>query len=220
MARKPDPGARERILGVATRLFNAHGVHAVGLQQIIDELGCGKHLLYREFATKDDLVVAYLRRCRDDWTSIVEEASRAHTGDPAGQIVAIVRAIADRAIVAGHRGCPVHNTHAEFPEADHPAHRVSVEHFDAIRTQLHDLAKRAGAADPRTLADRIMLIIDGLNVNGATHGSQGAAAAAVPFAEDVVRSALAAGERREPGREPGREATTVTAGNRRRIRPE
>jgi AcrR family transcriptional regulator len=190
MARKPAPDARERILDAATRLFNAHGVHAVGLQQIIDDLGCGKHLLYREFATKDDLIVAYLRRCRDDWTSVVEDASRSHAGDPAGQIVAIVRAVAERATAAGHRGCPVHNTHAEFPAADHPAHQVSVEHFDAIRSHLHDLATRAGAADAGTLADRLMLIIDGLNVNGATHGSEGAAAAAVPFAEEVVRNAL------------------------------
>jgi hypothetical protein len=55
--------------------------------------------------------------------------------------------------------------------------------------QFEDLAERAGARDPRALADRIMLIIEGLNANGAVLGRSGAASEAVTFAEDVVRAA-------------------------------
>jgi AcrR family transcriptional regulator len=190
MSRTPTPDARDRILAAATRLFDAHGVHAVGLQQIIDDLGCGKNFLYREFPTKDDLVAAYLGRCRQGWESIVEHASRPHEGDPAGQLVAIVNAVAEQAGKPGFRGCPVHNTNAEFPEQRHPAHRVAAEHFAAVRALLLDLAKRAGARDPRTLADRIELIIDGLNSNAAAHGRHGAAPAAVAFAEEVVRASV------------------------------
>src|SRR5436305_172976 len=97
MSRTPAPDARDRILAAAARLFDAHGVHAVGLQQIIDDLGCGKNFLYREFPTKDDLVVAYLRRCRQEWESIIEQARRPHEADQAGQLVAIVNAIAEQA---------------------------------------------------------------------------------------------------------------------------
>src|ERR1041384_3333572 len=86
MARNPDPGTRDRILDVATRLFAKHGVHAVGLQQIIDESGCGKNPLYREFGNKDELVVAFLERCREDWSAIVDEA--ADTTDPAQRLIA------------------------------------------------------------------------------------------------------------------------------------
>jgi AcrR family transcriptional regulator len=190
MSRTPAPDARDRILATAARLFDVHGVHAVGLQQIIDDLGCGKNFLYREFPTKDDLVVAYLRRCRQDWESIVERAIRPHEGDPASQLVAIVNAVAEQASTPDFRGCPVHNTNAEFPEQQHPTHRVSAEHFNAVRALLLDLAKRAGARDPRTLADRIELIIDGLNSNAAAHGGHGALPAAVAFAEEVVRAAV------------------------------
>jgi AcrR family transcriptional regulator len=190
MARRPDPDARQRILDTATGLFDTYGVHAVGLQQIIDELGCGKNLLYREFATKDDLVVAYLERCRVAWSSIIESATAPLPDDPAGQLVAIVRATVEHAVAPGYRGCPVHNAHAEFPDAMHPAYPVAVEHFTAVQDLLVDLAERAGAADPKALADRLALIIDGTNANGAALGGRGSALAAVAFAEDVVRAAL------------------------------
>jgi AcrR family transcriptional regulator len=196
MARRPDPQARQRILDTATRLFDTYGVHAVGLQQIIDETGCGKNLLYREFATKDDLVVAYLQRCRDTWSSIITEATAPLPDDPAGQLVAIVRTTVRHATAPGYRGCPVHNTHAEFPDARHPAHPVAVEHFAAVQALLLDLAERAGATDPKTLADRLALIIDGANTNAAALGSQGSAVVAVAFAQEVVAAAL------DPSRRP------------------
>jgi AcrR family transcriptional regulator len=190
MARTRIPDAREKILQVAVRLFDAYGVHAVGMQQIIDEFGCGKNLLYREFATKDDLVVAYLARFLDDWQAIRERAASQCPDDPGAQLVAIIRIVGECAMAPGFRGCPVHNTQAEFPDPNHPAHQVAVEHNATIYANLLDLAKRAGAADPEALADRISLIVDGLNTNGASRGRAGAAPAAVAFAEDVVRAAV------------------------------
>jgi AcrR family transcriptional regulator len=190
MPRKREPDVRDKILDVAARLFDAHGVHAVGMQQIIDEFGCGKALLYREFATKDDLVVAYLERFTKTWELVLGEAARRQPGDPAGQLVALVSIVAELATMPGFRGCTVRNTHAEFPDEDHPAHAISIAYYDLVHGGLLDLAKQAGAADPRTLADRIMLIIDGLNANGAARGRDGAAPSAVTFAEDVVRQAV------------------------------
>ena len=64
MARTPAPGTRERILGVASRLFYDNGVRAVGMNRIITEAGTGKNLLYQHFPAKSDLVAAYLDRAR------------------------------------------------------------------------------------------------------------------------------------------------------------
>lgn len=189
MARKPDPGTRDRILDTASRLFDEHGVHAVGMQQIIDECGCGKNLLYREFGSKDDLVAAYLARCREDWQAIVDRAAELTPGEPADRLVVIVDAVAEHAAAPGFRGCPVRNAHAEFPDPAHLVNRIAVQHYADRRAYLYDLAEEAGARDAHAVADRITLIIDGVNSNGAVLGGRGAAEIAVAFAREVVGAA-------------------------------
>lgn len=186
MPRKPAPGTRDRILDNAARLFQEHGPRAVGTQQIIDECGCGKKLLYREFASKDDLVVAYLERCQREWSAIMDEATLPYAGDPARQLVALVQAVAGQVTAPDYRGCPFRTTHAHYPDDDHPAHQVAVRHVKDLRARLRTLARRAGARDPRALADRIMLIIDGLYINGAMLGGRDVAETAVALARELV----------------------------------
>ena len=193
MARQPEAGARDRILDVASRLFLEHGVHPVGLQQIIDECGCGKNLLYTHFASKDELVVAYLRRCRREWESIIGRGIQQAGDDPAGQLMAVVRAVGGQVCDPGYRGCPFLNTHAEFRDPGHPAHQVSVEHFGALRHQLTDLAARAGLHDAPGVAERILLIIYGLYSTGAVLGGQDAVPSAIALAGQTIQAATAVG---------------------------
>jgi hypothetical protein len=58
-----------------------------------------------------------------------------------------------------------------------------------MRDDLRRVAHRTDVADPDRLADRVMLIIDGVYTNGTALGADGAAASAVEFAEEVVRTA-------------------------------
>jgi AcrR family transcriptional regulator len=190
MARKPAPGTRDKILDTAARLFYEQGVHAVGVQQVIEECGCGKNLLYREFPSKDDLVVAYLQRCTREWDVAVDAVASAGTTDPAEQLVALVRIAAERASTPDFRGCPFQNIHAEFPDPDHPAHKTAEMHLANVRATLRSLAEQAGALEPNTLADRLLLIIDGIYANSALLGSRATVETAVAFAEEVVRAAV------------------------------
>jgi AcrR family transcriptional regulator len=54
------PRVRERILHTASRLFYQHGIRAVGVDAIASAAGTNKMSFYRNFASKDDLVMAYL----------------------------------------------------------------------------------------------------------------------------------------------------------------
>src|SRR5260221_597681 len=55
-----EKSARQRILETATDLFYREGIRAVGIDTIIARSGVAKMSLYRNFASKDDLVVAFL----------------------------------------------------------------------------------------------------------------------------------------------------------------
>jgi len=189
MARKPTPGARERILDKAACLFSARGINAVGLQQVIDDCGCGKNLLYREFASKDELVVAYLERMRAQSNADIDAAVGRFPDDPAAQLVAIVEDAVDTAAAPDYTGCPFHTAAAEFRDPDHPVHRVAVEHVAAVRRRLRAIARRAGAAAPNDLADRLTLLIEGVYTSGSMLGRRGPVYRAVEFAEDLVRQA-------------------------------
>jgi AcrR family transcriptional regulator len=194
MARRPTPGARERILDKASGLFAEHGINAVGLQQVIDECGCGKNLLYREFPSKDELVVAYLERLGAESRADSDMAIASHPGDPAAQLVEIVRIAVTRATTPDYRGCAFHNAAAEFREPEHRVHQVSIEHASAVRGVLKALAKQAGVAAPAELADRLMLIIEGVYASGTMFGRRGPTKTAVALAGELVHNAVRAGD--------------------------
>jgi AcrR family transcriptional regulator len=53
-------GVRERILTVAYELFARRGVRDVGVNELISRSGVAKASFYRHFASKDELVLAFL----------------------------------------------------------------------------------------------------------------------------------------------------------------
>src|SRR6478672_9411686 len=53
--------ARQRLLGTAIRIFYAEGIHSVGVDRIIAEAQVTRATLYRHFAGKEDLILAYLQ---------------------------------------------------------------------------------------------------------------------------------------------------------------
>ena len=165
MPRPPAPGTRDRILGVASRLFYEHGVRAVGMNQVITEAGTGKNLLYRHFPTKTDLVAAYLTGAHERRTAAARRAIEAAGDDPREQLVAVVEEVAT-AMARYGRGCAFRNYLAEFPDdadldADAPA-GVAHGHLAEARETIVRLVGELGAEDPDALVEELWLIVDGL----------------------------------------------------------
>ncbi len=186
MARERAPDTRDRILRTAARLFLEQGVRAVGMQQIIDESGTGKNVLYREFPSKDDLVVACLSQFRSDWAGLISEHVDTMSGDPAGQLVALARLAAAQVSEDGHRGCVFRNCYNEFPDADHPVRRAAGQHLQSVRRQVLRLAKLTDPPDPVALGERIWLVIEGIYAAGVHPGGKRAASTGVAMVAELV----------------------------------
>ena len=58
-------GKRDHLIDTALGLFSRYGYHAMGIDRILAESGVAKMTLYNHFKSKDELILAVLRR-RDE----------------------------------------------------------------------------------------------------------------------------------------------------------
>jgi len=187
--RKNEPGARERIINAAAELFYTHGVHATGIDTIIQHAGVAKMSLYAHFESKDDLVAAVLRDERDRWFKAFVPAVEKRSANPDGRILAAFDILAERFADPGFRGCGFLNTAAELPDAHHPARTVILEFKEQLRLYLRDQLRAAGRtpAAAERLSRQLLILIDGAIMWGMLTG----AAQPAQDAKAVARSLLA-----------------------------
>src|SRR3954452_3006544 len=110
--------ARERLLQAAAECFYALGGTATVIDTITGTAGVAKMSLYNNFASKDELVLAYLEARHEEWLELYRGPLR--TTDRSGRqgVAAVFDAYADHAHAAyvhGFRGCGLLNAAAELP---------------------------------------------------------------------------------------------------------
>src|SRR6202034_167065 len=91
---KPSPVAgesgRERVSRAAYELFSRDGIRAVGVDAVVASAGTAKMTLYRNFPSKDDLILDFLRRREQLWTrDWLETESRSRGETPRDRLLAI-----------------------------------------------------------------------------------------------------------------------------------
>ena len=181
---------REQLVDTALELFYRRGFNATGIDRVLAEAGVAKMTLYNHFKSKDELILAALRR-RDErfrnWLMrFVEERGEAARD----RILAVFDAHDAWFRQDDYRGCMFINAAAEFPAIADPIHGIAAEHKRLVAGYLADLAKEAGAADPERLAFELMLLLDGAIVCAQVSGESNAAARARDAAEVLIAAAL------------------------------
>jgi AcrR family transcriptional regulator len=159
------PSARSRLLGTATRLFYAEGLHSVGIDRIVAEAQVTRATLYRHFPGKDQLVVAYLSEVDKAVRAQVAEAA-ARGESPADVVRAVGESIAADIRGPGFRGCAFLNAAAEYPDPTHPVHRTVLAHRAWFLHTITDLLAQAGDAAPDPAARHFVMLRDGAMVAG------------------------------------------------------
>lgn len=187
-ARDSRPG-RERILDTASELFYRDGYGAVGVDTIIEQAGVAKMTLYRNFASKDELIVAYLEQANDRFWDWFDGALASAPDDPRERLVGLFDAVAKLSASPACLGCTFQAAAGEFPALEHPGHRVARSHKDELLRRLRELAVDTGARDPGRLAEQLMLVMDGAWAAARMFRTAGGPASAAPVA---ARALLAA----------------------------
>lgn len=166
--KRPSP-ARARLIDAATRLFYEEGIHAVGVDRVIEEAGVTRATLYKQFGGKENLVLAYLAHEDEMLRAMFVEAGAVVT-DPDALLEAVVQGIAADIRERHTRGCPFINAAAEYPDADGAVRRLIDEHREWFRSTLQAVAETAGLERPEEVAASLVLLRDAALVGGYLDG--------------------------------------------------
>ncbi len=124
---------RERILQTAYALFYRNGIRATGIDRVIAESGVSKVTFYRQFPSKNDLILAFLELRHERWMVWFTDALQRHAAKQQG-LNALVAALGEWFASEDFRGCAFLNSMAEL------GHTLP-EVLDVTRRHKADMAK-------------------------------------------------------------------------------
>jgi AcrR family transcriptional regulator len=178
-------GARERILESAYELFSRRGVRAVGIEEVIDSAGVAKASLYRHFASKDELVLAFLALREQRWTREFVQAEAERRGEtPEERLLAIFDVFDEWFHRDDYEACAFINVLLEMG-ADHAAGGASIVYLERIRGLVRRLADEAGLRDTDAFARSWHILMKG-SIVSAAEGDRDAARRAKLLARPLI----------------------------------
>jgi AcrR family transcriptional regulator len=174
---------RERLSKAAYALFSRDGIRAVGVDAVIARAGTAKMTLYRNFPSKDDLILDFLRRREQLWTLEWLEAESHRRGPTARErLLAIFDVFSEWFSRPDFEGCSFLTTMIEVNDRDHPVHQAAVGHLANIRAYIERLAAEAGIGDAGPFARKWHILMKG-SIMAAHEGDAEAAARARQIGE-------------------------------------
>ena len=79
---------RDLLINTALELFSREGFHATGIDRILSESGVAKMTLYNHFKSKDELILAALRRRDETFRNWFMRTVEASAETPRGRLLA------------------------------------------------------------------------------------------------------------------------------------
>ena len=185
------------------KLFYWDGIRSTGIDTLAARAEVAPTTLYRLFASKDDLVGAYVERCSDRYKAVLAAATSPTAGTPRDRILAIFDAFTDyvRRRIMPRLPLPDGARRGSRP-AEHRARQG--RRAQGLGTRPVPRPSRRNRADDqaersRALADQLALVAEGVYGSVQALGPAGPAAHGRNCAETLIdaaqRRSVASGRR-------------------------
>jgi AcrR family transcriptional regulator len=180
----------ERIIAIASGLFETRGIQASGVDTIIAEAGIAKATLYKYFPSKNLLITAYLRDKSDkfyDWINTRLASKKANSIDI---LITLCELVEQWISTPEFHGLPFHIASVEFPDPDHPINQYSAVLAVELQGYLSKIAEVAGAKDPQALGQQLTILFEGAALVERLSPGSGAANRAKNAAITLIKASV------------------------------
>ena len=151
----PKISAYDRILLTAHDLFYKKGIRATGIDLIIKEAGVSKVTFYRQFPSKNALILAFLDYRHQKWMTWFKGSIQALGNSPKALVSALEKWFKDE----HYRGCAFINSVVELGSSLPEVMDISTRHKQDMTDFIESLLPKSNHAKQNALA--ISLAIDG-----------------------------------------------------------
>ncbi len=157
----PSPSKREVVVDTALKLFKTKGINSTGVEEIIKTANISKKTLYNHFKSKEELVLATLRKDDEIGRNALMKFAEQASDDPIQKIMAIFDFYKMWFESPTFKGCLFINSAAEIAEDSNSLKHVCTEHKILIAKYIEKLAEQSHVKNPKELAKRLNLLLEG-----------------------------------------------------------
>jgi len=177
---------REHLIDTAIGLFCEHGYHGTGIDRILNDAGVSKKTLYTHFRSKEELIMAALRKYdglfRNDFMRQVDRVGKT----PREKLLAVFDVAENWFAQKKFFGCMFINAIGEYSQDNSPIRDISKQFKRSMREYIKELCVQAGTAEPDALADQLALLLEGAIVTAQVSQKLDAAGTAREVARRLV----------------------------------
>ncbi len=180
---------RNKIIETASELFYRKGYNTTGINEIIKESGIAKATLYSHFASKEDLLIAYLE-IKD--AELIESLGEHCDGLPRGngQLVGVLEFLIPFFNQENFNGCWCIRSVAEVPRENQRVRLKIRDNKEKFRNFLKLLVVRnkpdLSAAQQEALGNQLYLLYEGALTESHIHGAEWPIETSICLLRDIL----------------------------------